>query len=193
MPRDALATVLRVVDVLESLSIEDHVGGSFASAVHGVPRQTRDADIVADLKPRDVDAVGAPLEAEFYVDAGSIRDAIRSRSSFNLIDLSNGFKVDIFIVGTGEFDEMELERSVRARLAGDAHREVRVKSPEDTIIRKMLWYQDSGQALGQQWKDILGILRIKQSTIDEAYLRVWSRRLGLEPMLDKALEQSRPR
>ncbi len=43
---DALAAVL---EILETLRIPHHVGGSFASTLHGVPRQTLDADVVVDL------------------------------------------------------------------------------------------------------------------------------------------------
>jgi hypothetical protein len=38
----SLGVVLHVVDPLEVLGIRYHLGGSFASAVHGVPRQTMD-------------------------------------------------------------------------------------------------------------------------------------------------------
>ena len=44
-----LTVVLGVIDILEGLGTRYHLGGSFASAVHGVPRQTMDVDIVVDL------------------------------------------------------------------------------------------------------------------------------------------------
>lgn len=43
---ESLKGVLEVVDVLEELEISYHVGGSLASSVHGVPRQTNDLDLV---------------------------------------------------------------------------------------------------------------------------------------------------
>ena len=50
MARDeALVTVLDLVDVFEEMKILYHVGGSLAISVHGVPRQTHDLDLVADL------------------------------------------------------------------------------------------------------------------------------------------------
>ncbi len=42
----SLAVVLEVIDILENLEIRHHLGGSFASAIHGVPRQTMDADML---------------------------------------------------------------------------------------------------------------------------------------------------
>ena len=40
-----------VVTALEDLELRFHLGGSLASTIHGVPRQTLDADLVVDLPP----------------------------------------------------------------------------------------------------------------------------------------------
>jgi hypothetical protein len=49
MLTEPLAGTLKVTDVLESLGVPHAIGGSLASAVHGVMRATMDADVVADL------------------------------------------------------------------------------------------------------------------------------------------------
>ena len=64
---------LRVIGVLEELGVPYHVGGSFASSIHGVPRQTRDLDLVADLPLSKVPAFLAHLEKDFYLDEEAIR------------------------------------------------------------------------------------------------------------------------
>jgi hypothetical protein len=48
---EALQVALRIIEVLEELSAPYHVGGSYASSIHGIPRQTQDIDIVVDLPP----------------------------------------------------------------------------------------------------------------------------------------------
>ena len=40
-----LSVVFEVIGILDGLEIRYHLGGSFASAIHGVPRQTMDADL----------------------------------------------------------------------------------------------------------------------------------------------------
>jgi len=64
----SLAVVLEVIDLLEDLEIRYHLGGSFASAIHGVPRQTMDADMVVDLDAARVPSLVAGLKSDFYVD-----------------------------------------------------------------------------------------------------------------------------
>lgn len=49
MHSDALAVTLSVIEVLEALDSSYLIGGSLASALHGVARATLDADLVADL------------------------------------------------------------------------------------------------------------------------------------------------
>ncbi len=77
---EALQVLLTVVDALEDLRVPYHLGGSFASSVHGNPRQTRDLDLVVDLNAETVSAFASRLEADFYLDPDRIRDAVRRRS-----------------------------------------------------------------------------------------------------------------
>jgi hypothetical protein len=61
-----------------------------------------------------------------------------------------------------------------------------VKAPEDTILRKMLWFREGGEVSDRQWRDILGVLRAQQGSLDLAYLRDWAVRLALTDLLDRA-------
>jgi hypothetical protein len=97
--------------VLEALGVRYHVGVSFASSIHGVARQTRDLDLVAELKPEPVDAFAAGLQADSYLEEEAMRRAIERRSLFNLIHHATGFKVDLFISGASTFDRAEMERA----------------------------------------------------------------------------------
>ena len=81
-----------------------------ASTVHGRIRTTMDVDIVADLRLAQVDRLAQTLGAAFYMDVSAIRNAIRRRSSFNLIHLETMFKVDIFIPKDRPFDRQQLAR-----------------------------------------------------------------------------------
>ena len=133
---ESLEAVLEVVDAFEELEIPYHVGGSLASSLHGVPRQTNDLDLVADL----LLLVAVPLvlrfHESFYVDLETIRCAVWRRSSFNLVHFVIGFKVDVFIRGRGAFDRMEFTRHGRHRLEA-LPRDLVIKSAEDTVLRKL--------------------------------------------------------
>jgi hypothetical protein len=176
---------LEVIDVLESLGVPYHVGGSFASSIHGIPRQTLDLDMVVDLPLSAVPAFVSRLEKDFYLDDEAIRRAIARHTRFNLIHLATGFKVDMFTPGPGGFDLSELARSVLFTI-DDPQRTVVVKSAEDTLLRKLQWYRLGGETSDRQWSDILGIVRIQGERLDLPYLRRWSESLEIADLLDRA-------
>src|SRR5690349_2196151 len=89
-----VSLILQMVRTLDALGIPYRVGGSIASSIHGVPRNTLDVDFVVDLGFEQVAPLVAALESEFYVDDEMIRSAIRHRTSFNVIDLNTLDKAD---------------------------------------------------------------------------------------------------
>jgi hypothetical protein len=182
-----LSVVLDVIDILEDLDIRYHLGGSFASAIHGVPRQTMDADMVVDLDTARVASLVAGLKRDFYVDSTVASDAVSSRGSFNAIHLGSGFKVDFFVKGNGEFDDLELERSELYQIVADPPRSAYVKTAEDTVLRKLQWYADGGGVSDRQWRDVLGVLLTRGDDLDRGYLQAWANRLGLSEVLKRAL------
>jgi len=184
---EAVQIALLVIDVLEDLAIPYHVGGSFASSLHGIPRQTRDLDLVAELALARVPLLVARLQNDFYLDADNMRRAIQRHSHFNLIHLKSGFKIDIFCRGVEPFDRSEFNRSKLERLTDDPPRDVIVKSPEDTLLRKLQWYRLGGESSDRQWNDILGILQTQGERLDREYLRYWAGELEIEDLLDRAL------
>ncbi len=184
---ESLTAVLEVIDVFDELKIPYHVGGSLASSVHGVPRQTNDLDLVADMTLAAVPAMEFLLEDRFYIDAEMIRRAIRHRSSFNLVHLATGFKIDVFIQGRGDFDRLEFARHGSHRLE-DMARDLVVKSAEDTVLRKLEWYRLGGEVSDRQWDDILGVLRTQGDRLDLDHLRHWASELGVADLLERALQ-----
>ena len=185
-----LKVVLGVIDILEDLGMRYHLGGSFASAVHGVPRQTMDADIVVDLDAGRVARLVDRLKNDFYVDSEIAADAVARRGSFNVIHLESGFKVDFFVKGDSGFDESELERSELQQITDDPPREVYVKTAEDTVLRKLQWYTAGGGVSDRQWRDVLGVIMTGGEDIDRKYLREWAVRLGLSGALNRALNEA---
>ena len=96
MLAEPIAVTMMVADALEALGVPYAIGGSFASAVHGVMRATMDADLVADLRMEHAEPLAQALGDAFYADVEMMRDAIRRHGSFNLIHLETMFKVDVF-------------------------------------------------------------------------------------------------
>lgn len=185
----SLAILLDVIDILEKVEVRYHLGGSFASAIHGVPRQTLDADLVVDLDAVKVAPLVAELEQSFYVDPLAATEAVSRRGSFNAIHLQSGFKVDFFVKRTGEFDGLELDRSVWIEIVPEPPRSVLVKTAEDTVLRKLQWYAEGGGVSDRQWRDVLGILMTVADDLDRDYMLQWADKLGIADLLARAMGQ----
>ena len=187
---EALRVALHVLDILQQFGVSYHLGGSYASAIHGIPRLTHDVDLVVDLSPGPAQDVARALEGEFYVDEQAVARAVSEHSSFNLVHLASGVKVDLFVKGPSAFDASEFERSVVVRLGDDDPRDVFVKSAEDTILRKLLWFRLGGEVSDRQWEDVRGIVGVQAKRLDVAYLTRWADPLGIRDLLEKVLANS---
>ena len=188
---EPIAVTWLVVSSLESLGVPYLIGGSFASALYGAIRTTMDVDLVADLRMAHVEPLVSALGTAFYVDAEMIRQAIRHRSSFNMIHLETMFKVDVFIHKERPFDRSQFERRVPQSLAAEPECTAYFSTAEDTILAKLEWYRLGGEVSERQWRDVQKVLKAQSGRLELHYLRRWAVQLGVSELLERALGEAR--
>jgi hypothetical protein len=189
MLSEPVAVTLLVIEALEALGVPYLIGGSLASAVHGVARATADTDMVADLRLEHAEPLAQALMNAFYVDTESIRDAVRRRSSFNVIHLATMFKVDVFVRKQRPFAQAQFEHRTAHVIATDPERTAYVASAEDIVLSKLEWYRMGGEVSERQWRDVLGVLKVQGERLDLAYLRRWASVLEIADLLERALTE----
>jgi hypothetical protein len=187
---EPVAVTLQVTAVLEKLGIPYLVVGSLASTIYGMIRTTLDSDLVAELRPENVNSFVLALENEFYLDEEMIADSVEHHTSFNIIHRVSMFKVDIFIPQMVPFIKEQLSRACRQVLATEPRVEAMVATAEDTLLAKLDWYRMGGCVSERQWGDVLGILKIQAGRLDLDYLDKWAGELTLGDLLERALTQS---
>jgi hypothetical protein len=176
-----------VLDALEALDVRHYVGGSLASSAHGIPRASIDADIVADLRPRDAVPFVAALGDRYYVSEARVRDAVERRGSFNLIHLGTMLKIDVFVAKDRAFDRRALDRARPEPLETQGGRHVPLASAEDIILAKLERYRKGGEVPERQWADVLGVMRAGRRRLDLLYLRELAADLAVSDLLERAL------
>jgi len=97
---------------------------------------------------------------------------------------------DIFIPKQRPFDRAQLERRTLQVVATDPERTAYIASAEDTILAKLDWYRQGGQVSERQWRDVLGVLRVQDNTLDMNYLRSQATALGVADLLEQAVRQA---
>lgn len=172
----SVEAVLRTVtSALESAGIPFMVTGSFASAIHGEPRASKDIDIViSPTREQLVEFVRLFPNDRYYALEDDALESFSHHSMFNIIDFRTGWKVDLIFIKPREFSRTEFGRR-RVEDLGDL--KIPVATAEDILIAKLEWAKMGESA--RQLEDAAGIVRMKGRELDEEYVEHWVKELEL--------------
>ena len=185
-----ISVLSSVTSALEKLKIRYVLVGSFASSIHGLYRATADIDILTDVSAEHIGPLYKALNETFYVDELAMRNAIARGQSFNAIHFNSVFKVDFFVASTDEFAVSQLDRRQSRALSPDRPDEVFVATAEDTVLAKLRWFRAGSESSKNQWNDVLGIISVARDELDTTYLQTWAERLGVDDLLQRALDEA---
>jgi hypothetical protein len=183
--RDPIQVTIRVAAAIERAGGTYFVGGSLASSLQGEPRATNDVDMVIELPLGAIGALVRELGGEFEVDVETLRDALLHGGSCNIFHLPTVTKIDLFAVGPTPFDEMEFSRRKAVRI-GEGPETLILKTPEDTVLRKLRWFEDGGRVSERQWRDVVQVLRVSGGELNREYMDHWAQILGVAALLQQA-------
>ncbi|MHB1556616.1 MAG: hypothetical protein ACYC61_03930 [Isosphaeraceae bacterium] len=179
----------RVIGILDGLGVAYMVTGSVTSSLQGEPRSTHDIDLVVDLAESDATRIfGAFPPDDFYVSEQAIREALARRTTFNLIDLNGGDRVDFWLLTDEPFDR---SRFARRRIIEALGLRFAVSTPEDTILMKLRWAERSGGS-EKQFTDALRVYEVQHGHLDLDYLNEWAGKLGIETIWQRLCDEAAP-
>lgn len=174
---DQSRVLLDVVTRLDRENIEYMVSGSIALSTYVRPRMTRDIDIVVDVDSARVDALLRAFSGEYYLDDQAARRAVAERRLVNAVHESTLVKVDLVIRKDTPFRKAEFERRRIVTVYGQP---VRVVSPEDLLLSKLLWGAESGSAIQlEDAKQLMGL------ELDWPYVDRWAAVLEMSDAVDR--------
>ena len=178
---DLISVFQEVLEQLESNSLEYMIVGSVASILYGEPRMTKDMDIVIQLTTSDVRKIPIlfPFEKYYTPPAEILSDEVSSRGHFNIIHHDSGLKIDFMIRKNSDHAKTEFNR--RGKIEIWENFNAFVASPEDVIIKKMVYYIEGGSE--KHIRDIQGIL--VNSAVDTVYVETWVEKLRLSEAWNK--------
>lgn len=145
------------------------------------PRMTRDIDLVLSVKASDTSTIVALFETDYYIDSVAVARAISNESLFNIIHSETIIKVDCIVKKSAAYRRVEFERRKKVVIEGF---DIWIVSKEDLIVSKLSWAVDSHSEF--QLRDVKNLLA---SGYDEEYLEHWTRKLGLNQLLQECLNE----
>ena len=134
--------VLRALDEINAAYV---ILGAFAARIYGSTRNTHDIDMIVALEEKQIQALVRkfPLP-RYYADPEMMRNLMRMKIMFNLIDTNEGDKVDLIPIGMNAHNRAAMQRRLRLPyedLNGE-RLEAWVARPDDVMIGKLLaWSQ----------------------------------------------------
>ncbi len=96
-------------------------------------------------------------------------------------------KVDIFIAERDERSRTQLDRRRAVDVGG--HR-LWFYSIEDIVVRKLSWFRLGDERPDSQWRDVVGIQRLRRQDVDQQYLRRAAEAFGVLDLLERAIGDS---
>lgn len=164
--------LLKIITFFEHYKIDYMLSGSVALSVYTLPRATRDFDLIVHLEEKDIDSIMAFFQSGYYVEKEAIRDAVKRKSIFNIIDYQSGFKADFVILKNEPYRRTEFSRRIKTDFYGAP---IYIVSPEDLLLSKLIWIQELQSNL--QKEDIKNLAALE--SLDWNYIRHWVKELQI--------------
>jgi hypothetical protein len=136
---------------------------------------TMDIDIVIELDQENLNNFLEIFAVGFYLNEDTVRQEIKRKGMFNVIDHRSGFKIDFIVRKDTEYRKLEFSRRIR-KFIDDVP--VWIVSVEDLIISKIGWIQQLQSE--RQISDIKLLLTLPG--IDMDYIFSWCEKLKLNTL-----------
>ena len=159
-----LTLYIDILLTMERLEVPYVVIGAFAGVSYGITRVTADVDIVVDLDETHILALAeAYLPPRFYADPEQMRESIRLGVIFNIIDTTEGRKVDLIPLTMKPGYDWALQNRIRrdVPLPGEGSFRAWFARPEDVIVGKLMaWREGRSFKHEQDIRDMLIAVRL---------------------------------
>ncbi len=173
----------KVVEAAEAAAVDFMVVGAFAAGAYGVPRSTRDVDLLVSVKTEGgLAAVIARLEPVVQFERQVVFDTLTwGRRHVGLSRTAPPFKVELFETFEDPFVRSEFARRQQIFLPV-LGRATWLPTPEDVVVQKLRWGRP------KDLEDARDVLAVQGTgTLDMAYIEKWCGQHGTRERLKTAL------
>lgn len=174
---------LRVVQACETAGVEHMVTGAFAFNFYGIPRSTKDFDVVVDVRGRQAIAQIIRLLDDIVEFGDQLQFDTRTWGRRHIGRAKHGpiFQVELFELFDDPFVTEQFRRRLQLRSTQLGYT-TWLPTAEDVIVQKIRWGRS------KDLDDARDVLAVQDpSTLDMAYVRQWCDTHGTAARLDDIL------
>jgi len=180
---DAVGVLL---DILNGLSLDYMVVGSFSSNRYGVPRATKDADLVLRVMTAQRERLFAELSKSFQIDPQVSFEMVTGtwRQIIQIPEIP--FTIELFELSGDAHDQSRFGRRRKLTLLG---RDAWLPTAEDVIIQKLRW--NKGARRGKDFDDAVAVMGVQGGkSLDWPYIEQWCGAHGTLEVLAAAKDEA---
>ena len=162
---EALSVLLKL---LGKLQIQHMLVGSYSSNFYGIPRSTKDADLVVQVETEKLAALCGALPPEIRMEEQSFVEMVTATRKELLHVEGSAFQIELFHLSEDEFDQTRFGNRVEI----DYFEGVKTYLPrvEDVVVQKLRWAK--GGKRQKDFDDVVSILKVHMP-IDFDYIESW--------------------
>jgi len=162
-----------LIRFFEKHDISYMLSGSVAMSLYIQPRFTRDYDFIVQLQTRHTDALLASFKEGYYMNDETVKEEVKKKGMFNIIDHKSGYKADFMILKEEPFRQSEFQRRKEMKFLDMT---IFIVAPEDLLLSKLIWIQEIQSAV--QMEDIKSLSNVE--ALDWNYINGWIKKLDLK-------------
>ncbi len=175
-------SLMELVAAFDRREIPYMIVGSYSSNFYGIPRSTKDADLVVHLpseKWAELPSIlpeGIEMEDQmsFEMVTSTRRELLRVRDSL--------FEIELFRLSDDPHDRSRFERRQRVEIFPDVG--VFLPTAEDVIVQKLRW--SLGAKRPKDFADVVAVMQVQGRSLDWPYIAQWCSEHGTLEMLARA-------
>lgn len=180
--------LLKLIEAFEAADVRYMIVGSYSSNFYGIPRSTKDADLVIHLTSGEWAKLpsflpeGIELEDQmsFEMVTSTKRELLRVKDSL--------FQIELFGLSEDAHDQSRFNRRKRVEIFEGV--EVCLPSAEDVIVQKLRWCK--GATRVKDFQDTVAVLQVQGKSLDMPYIERWCGEHGTLDVLAEAIAEAAP-
>jgi len=183
---DALISLIRT---LEKIEVPYMIVGSYSSNYYGIPRSTKDADLVVNLDHADWGRLASSLPTHLEFDPQSSFEMVTSTRKELIKVKGSPFEIELFHLSEDAHDSTRFNRRKRVEIISgmDAY----LPTAEDVIIQKLRWSRGAKRA--KDFADVVAVLQVQgPDRLDWAYIEEWCAKHQTLDLLAEAKTEAAP-